>query len=97
MLPNKLTLGSLTLVWMAGNAALYAAAAVPEACSRPQAGNAVEEPEDLRSSAGVLKVDLSVRNEKQRDGSTRFCYVLGDGNQSPTLRLKRGDLLILNL
>jgi FtsP/CotA-like multicopper oxidase with cupredoxin domain len=98
MLPNKLTLGSLTLVlWMAGNTAPYAADAVPEVCSRPQAGSAVEEPEDLHSSADVLKVDLSVRNEKQQDGSTRFCYVLGDGNQSPTLRLKPGDLLILNL
>jgi FtsP/CotA-like multicopper oxidase with cupredoxin domain len=98
MLPNKLTLASLTWVfWMAGNSAVHAADAVQESCSRPPAGSEVEEPEDLRSSAGVLKVDLSVRNERQPDGSTRFCYVLGDGNQSPTLRLKPGDLLILNL
>jgi FtsP/CotA-like multicopper oxidase with cupredoxin domain len=57
----------------------------------------VEEPEDLRSQNGVLKLDLTVRNEKQRDGATRYCYLLGDGNQSPTLRLKPGDLLILSL
>jgi FtsP/CotA-like multicopper oxidase with cupredoxin domain len=98
MLQNKLILGSLTLLlWTAGSSPLFAKDAVPESCPRPPAGSTVEQPEDLRSSAGVLKVDLSVRNEKQPDGSARFCYVLSDGNQSPTLRLKPGDLLILNL
>jgi FtsP/CotA-like multicopper oxidase with cupredoxin domain len=68
-----------------------------EVCSRPAAGSMVEEPEDLRSQNGVLKVDLSVHNEVQPNGTTRFCYVLADGSQSPTLRLKPGDLLVLNL
>jgi FtsP/CotA-like multicopper oxidase with cupredoxin domain len=71
--------------------------AVHEFCSRPAPGSLAPEPEDLRSENGVLKVDLTVRNEKQADGSTRYCYVLGDGNQSPTLRLKPGELLILSL
>jgi FtsP/CotA-like multicopper oxidase with cupredoxin domain len=98
MLQNKLILGSLTLLlWTAGNSALFAKDAVQESCPRPPAGSAVEQPEELRSSEGVLKVDLSVRNERRQDGSARFCYVLSDGNQSPTLRLKPGDLLILNL
>jgi FtsP/CotA-like multicopper oxidase with cupredoxin domain len=68
-----------------------------EFCSRPAPGSAAPEPEDLRSVNGVLKVDLTVRNERQADGSTRYCYVLGDGNLSPTLRLKPGELLILSL
>jgi FtsP/CotA-like multicopper oxidase with cupredoxin domain len=68
-----------------------------EFCSRPAPGSPAPEPEDLRSENGVLKVDLAVRNEKQADGSTRYCYVLGDGNPSPTLRLKPGELLILSL
>jgi FtsP/CotA-like multicopper oxidase with cupredoxin domain len=57
----------------------------------------VPEPEDLRSENGVLQVDLTVRNERQKDGSTRYCYVLPDGSESPTLRLKPGDLLVLRL
>jgi FtsP/CotA-like multicopper oxidase with cupredoxin domain len=71
--------------------------ATHEFCSRPAPGSPAPEPEDLRSENGVLKVDLTVRNERQADGSTRYCYVLGDGNQSPTLRLKPGELLILSL
>jgi FtsP/CotA-like multicopper oxidase with cupredoxin domain len=66
-------------------------------CPRPAPGSAVPEPEDLRSENGVLKVDLAVRNHKEKDGSTRYCYLLADGNQSPTLRLHPGDLLVLNL
>src|SRR5277367_6392781 len=66
-------------------------------CPRPAPGSAVPEPEDLRSENGVLKVDLAVRNFKTADGSTKYCYLLADGNQSPTLRLSPGDLLILNL
>jgi FtsP/CotA-like multicopper oxidase with cupredoxin domain len=81
-------------------AALSTPASAKEAqnyCPRPAAGSVLEEPEDLRSRDGVLKLDLTVRNERQPDGSTRYCYLLDDGNQSPTLRLKPGDLLILSL
>jgi len=57
----------------------------------------VPEPVDLRSHNGVLQLDLTIRNLTQPDGTTRFCYFDADGNQSPTLRLNPGDLLILNL
>ena len=66
-------------------------------CPRPAPGSVVSEPEDLRSENGVLKVDLTVRNEKESDGSMRYCYLLGNGSQSPALHLKPGELLILNL
>jgi len=66
-------------------------------CPRPSPGAAVPEPEDLRSHNGVLKVDLTVRNFTEPDGAKRFCYFDANGNQSPTLRLSPGDLLILNL
>ena len=46
------------------------------------------EPEDLRSRDGVLKVDLTIRNSAQADGSTRYCYIDGNGNQSPNLEVK---------
>jgi FtsP/CotA-like multicopper oxidase with cupredoxin domain len=67
------------------------------ACPRPAAGSAVLEPRDLRSVNGQLALDLSVENTKEADGSTRYCYKLGDGSESPTLRLKPGDWLILRL
>jgi FtsP/CotA-like multicopper oxidase with cupredoxin domain len=40
---------------------------------------------------------LTIRNHTEADGSTRYCYINADGSQSPNLRLKPGDLLILNL
>jgi FtsP/CotA-like multicopper oxidase with cupredoxin domain len=66
-------------------------------CSRAAPGSAVPEPRDLRSDHGVLKVDLSVHDFREADGSTRYCYVLPDGSVAPTLRLHPGDLLVLHL
>lgn len=68
-----------------------------EVCPRPAIGSVVAEPEDLRSSNGVLAVELTVRNEKQKDGSVRYCYIYGNSVESPNLRVKPGDLLILKL
>jgi FtsP/CotA-like multicopper oxidase with cupredoxin domain len=85
--------GSIFAPW---HAALLAKEPPPITCSRPSPGSAVPEPEDLRSRDGVLKVDLTIHN-MEADGTTRYCYVDGNGNQSPTLRLKPGDLLILHL
>jgi FtsP/CotA-like multicopper oxidase with cupredoxin domain len=67
------------------------------ACSRPAEGSEVPEPEDLRSRDGVLKVQLTIRNQTQADGTVRYCYIDANGNQAPNLRLKPGDLLILHL
>jgi FtsP/CotA-like multicopper oxidase with cupredoxin domain len=87
-------------VWLLPSFRLFRAEAqeVPsDPCPRPAPGGEVTEPEDLRSQNGVLKVDLTVHNFKAKDGSTRFCYLLPDGSQSPTLRLHPGDLLVLHL
>jgi FtsP/CotA-like multicopper oxidase with cupredoxin domain len=83
--------------WSAANTAAAAQATASDPCPRPAPGSALPEPRDLRSRNGVLKVDLTVRNFREKDGSTRYCYLLADRSQSPTLRLKPGDLLILNL
>lgn len=69
----------------------------PNLCFRPQPGSTVLEPEDLASRNGVLKVDLTVRDYIESDGSVRYCYTDANGHESPTLRLSPGDLLILNL
>ena len=65
------------------------------ACRQPEPGSVVPEPQDLRSHDGVLQVDLAIHNQKQPDGSTRYCYLTPDGKLSPTLRLKPGEFLIL--
>ncbi len=87
----------LLFVWAAWNVPAKARETSPTWCSRPAPGSAVPEPKDLRSRDGVLKLDLSIRNEQQPDGSMRYCYVLPDGSQAPTLRLHPGDLLELHL
>ncbi len=51
----------------------------------------------LHSVRGRLELDLSVENVQEADGSTRYCYRLDDGSESPTLRLKPGDWLVLRL
>ena len=88
---------SLLAGLVAASGSARALAGEPETCPRPAAGSAVREPQDLRSEQGVLKLDLRMRNARQPDGSMRYCYLLDDGQQSPTLRLKPGDLLILRL
>ncbi len=74
-----------------------AQSAKDDVCPRPTEGSVVSEPEDLRSQNGVLKVALTFRESRDDKGQSRYCYVLGDGSQSPNLRLKPGDLLILTL
>jgi FtsP/CotA-like multicopper oxidase with cupredoxin domain len=66
-------------------------------CQRPQSGTVVAEPQDLRSRDGVLNVELTALNSVDSTGSRRFCYVDAAGNESPTLRVSPGDLVVLHL
>ncbi|HEX8817836.1 MAG TPA: multicopper oxidase family protein [Terriglobales bacterium] len=68
-----------------------------EICPRPSIGSLVTDPENLRSLNGVLKLDLTAHNQKQKDGSTRYCFIDSAGNESPTLRVNPGDLVVLTL
>jgi FtsP/CotA-like multicopper oxidase with cupredoxin domain len=74
-----------------------AAESLHDPCPRPVAGGPILEPPDLRSQNGILKLDLTIRDHRESDGSIRYCYLLPGGAQSPTLRLHPGDLLLLNL
>src|SRR5271170_1522086 len=94
---TSLTISCLMLCCSCANSNLQAQVSALDACPRPTIGSMVPEPEDLRSRDGVLTVNLTVRNQKQKDGSTRYCYTYGDGIESPNLRLKPGHLLILKL
>ena len=96
---------ALAIAWFSGSvypgtalAAHTASTLAPsEVCPRPGTGQPVPEPRDLRSQGGTLDVELTIRDQKAADGSLRFCYLLADGSQSPTLRLHPGDLLTLKL
>jgi FtsP/CotA-like multicopper oxidase with cupredoxin domain len=93
-MPKTLPIALLCLCFVAP--AQYAHAA-EDLCPRPLPGSTVTDPTDLRSRNGVLKVELTARNAKQSDGTTRYCFVDENGSESPTLRVNPGDLVILTL
>jgi FtsP/CotA-like multicopper oxidase with cupredoxin domain len=88
---------SLWIVVLGSMLAFRATIAAPDPCTRAEPGSVVPEPRNLVSEHALLRVDLSVHDYRESDGSTRYCYLLADGNQSPTLRLHPGDLLILHV
>ena len=96
MFKNALWILFAYLCFALACASLYAQDAA-EPCPRPPEGSVVVEPEELLSQNGELKVELTARNSKQRDGSTRYCFVDEKGRESPTLRVNPGDLVILTL
>ena len=78
-------------------AIILPASAARAACMRFAPGSPVVQPEDLFSQNGVLTVSLSYQTSTDKNGNQLFCYVLPDGNQSPTLHLNPGDQLVLTL
>jgi FtsP/CotA-like multicopper oxidase with cupredoxin domain len=74
-----------------------AAAALPQSCARPEPGAQVEEPAEVRSVNGTLRVELQIRSDSDAQGTRRYCYVTSDGKISPTLRVNPGDLLEISL
>ena len=70
---------------------------VANICSRPAPGSVVAEPADLRSKNGFLKVELNYYEVTEANAHTRFCFQTEDGAQSPNLRVKPGDELVLIL
>ncbi len=90
-----LAMASALLVLICGCAP--AAAGAVETCPRPPPGSVVAEPRDLRSHDGVLRLQLTIHSYRAPDGAVRYCYLLPDGSQSPTLRLRPGELLVLRL
>lgn len=71
--------------------------AATDPCPRPSSGSTVAEPADLRSRNGVLELTLTARNSRQSDGTTRYCYTDAAGRESPSLRVKPGDEVIIHL
>jgi FtsP/CotA-like multicopper oxidase with cupredoxin domain len=76
---------------------LHAQPSATDVCPRPQPGSVVADPVDLRSKNGALEIELIARNVKESDGRTRYCFTDGVGHESPNMRVKPGDLVILHL
>ena len=65
-------------------------------CARFTAGADVSNPPEVRSHHGVLETTLTFKAAVDATGLTRYCYISENGFQSPTLRAKPGDLLIIH-
>jgi FtsP/CotA-like multicopper oxidase with cupredoxin domain len=68
-----------------------AAAGDANVCPRPSTGSSVETPGEVTASDGRLQVALSFRSQVDDLGLTRYCYIAGNGMESPTLRVHPGD------
>lgn len=73
-------------------------AAKSSACPRPLAGSVVAEPPERRSQNGVLEVTLHFKYQMTLlgEGPPRYCYITEGGLESPTLRVRPGDQLIIH-
>ena len=70
---------------------------VPDACSRFPAGSVVHNPPALFSRNGSLTVNFSYQTRTDSDGRTLFSFMTPDGLENPTLHVRPGDHLIINL
>ena len=68
-----------------------------KACERFAPGSIVTEPKNLFSQAGTLTVTLNYESSVNADGNVEYCYRTPEGQRSPTLHLKPGETLVLNL
>lgn len=68
-----------------------------EPCPRPHVGSVVAQPAELVSANGLLAVEFSFQTFTDPYGRRRYCYIAGDGSESPTLRVHPGDELVLKL
>jgi FtsP/CotA-like multicopper oxidase with cupredoxin domain len=68
-----------------------------EVCPRPNGGSTVKPPADVRASNGRLEISFAFRSEVDDYGLTRYCYVSETGSEAPTLRVRPGDEVVLNV
>jgi FtsP/CotA-like multicopper oxidase with cupredoxin domain len=67
------------------------------ACSYPAPGSVVKQPRDLYSQNGVLSVSLDYYTSVDQQGRTLFCFQTPDGAIAPSLHVRPGDLLIMQV
>jgi len=74
-----------------------AVAPVANPCPRLAPGSVIHNPPSLFSQKGVLVVNFSYQTTTDADGRTLFCFMTPDGKQNPTLHVRPGDHLIVNV
>jgi FtsP/CotA-like multicopper oxidase with cupredoxin domain len=70
---------------------------VPDSIPRFAAGSVVQNPPALFSQNGSLTVNFSYQTRTDADGRTLFAFMTPDGRENPTLHVRPGDHLIINL
>jgi FtsP/CotA-like multicopper oxidase with cupredoxin domain len=68
--------------------------------ARPDSGTVVSNPFSISSQNGVLSAELTMEHSVDKFGYTHYCYEYSTGSgiaEAPTLRLNRGDELVLNI
>jgi FtsP/CotA-like multicopper oxidase with cupredoxin domain len=70
---------------------------VPNSGARFPVGSVVQNPAALYSRNGSLTVDFSYQTRKDSDGLTLFSFMTPSGLENPTLHVRPGDHLIINL
>jgi FtsP/CotA-like multicopper oxidase with cupredoxin domain len=66
-------------------------------CPRFAAGSNVTNPPDLYSQGGSLTVNLSYNTATDAVGRTLYCFTTPNRTESPTLHVRPGDHLIVNV
>jgi FtsP/CotA-like multicopper oxidase with cupredoxin domain len=66
-------------------------------CPRFAPGSTIVPPEDLFSRDGVLTVNFKYLTMQDSNNLTRFCFVAANGAQSPTLHVRPGDTIVVNV
>jgi FtsP/CotA-like multicopper oxidase with cupredoxin domain len=89
----------ILLLWLSCLGASVAAMGQALVCpARPAAGSVVADPVLLSSIHGALTLSLTMASSVGPDGVTRYCYLYGDGGaEAPTLMVKPGDVLTIDL
>jgi FtsP/CotA-like multicopper oxidase with cupredoxin domain len=70
---------------------------VPDSCARFPAGSVVHNPPALFSRNGTLAVNFSYQTRTDADGRILFAFMTPEGLENPTLHVRPGDHLIINL
>ena len=95
---SALLAGLFILVFADVNASAQTAVApVANPCPRLAPGSVVHNPPSLFSQKGVLVVNFSYQTTTDADGRTLFCFMTPDGKENPTLHVRPGDHLIVNV
>ncbi|HTS29443.1 MAG TPA: multicopper oxidase domain-containing protein [Bryobacteraceae bacterium] len=93
----QLLAGALLFAAMQICASAQTATSFTGPCPRFPAGILVPEPSNLYSQAGKLTVNLTYNTTTDSAGRTLYCFTTSTGIESPTLHVKPGDTLTVNV